>query len=109
MCIRDRSSSVYMASDKWLYASYCEFSKASNSNILGRSRFETLLIDVCVHQLGLNVYKMKERRGVRVINLACRTSDQKYRTYPSIIEVGLNKEQWREKYGKILDNPVSNP
>ena len=103
------SSSVYMASDKWLYASYCEFSKASNSNILGRSRFETLLIDVCVHQLGLNVYKMKERRGVRVINLACRTSDQKYLTYPSIIEVGLNKEQWREKYGKILDSPVSNP
>ena len=95
--------------DKWLYASYCEFSKASNSNILGRSRFETLLIDVCVHQLGLNVYKMKERRGVRVINLACRTSDQKYLTYPSIIEVGLNKEQWREKYGKILDNPASNP
>ena len=100
------SSSVYMASDKWLYASYCEFSKASNSNILGRSRFETLLIDVCVHQLGLNVYKMKERRGVRVINIACRTSDQKYLTYPSIIEVGLNKEKWKEQYGSILDTPT---
>jgi len=97
------SSNVYMASEKWLYASYCEFSRASNSNILGRSRFETLLIDVCVHQLGLKVYKMKDRRGVRVINIACRMSDQRYSQYPSIIEVGLNKEAWIEQYGSILN------
>ena len=49
------SSNVYMSWDKWLYASYCEFSRGSNSNILGRSRFETLLMDVCVHQLRLNI------------------------------------------------------
>tara|TARA_E500000305_G_C3917466_1_gene186409 strand:- start:60 stop:743 length:684 start_codon:yes stop_codon:yes gene_type:complete len=97
------SSNVYMASEKWLYASYCEFSRASNSNILGRSRFETLLIDVCVHQLGLKVYKMKDRRGTRVVNIACRMSDQKYMQYPSIIEVGLNKEAWIEQYGSILN------
>ena len=100
------SSNVYMASEKWLYASYCEFSRASNSNILGRSRFETLLIDVCVHQLGLKVYKMKDRRGVRVVNIACRMSDQKYMQYPSIIEVGLNKEEWIDQYGSILNSPT---
>tara|TARA_R100001594_G_scaffold150532_1_gene212198 strand:+ start:4932 stop:7508 length:2577 start_codon:yes stop_codon:yes gene_type:complete len=97
------SSHIYMAHDKWLYASYCEFSRASNSNILGRSRFETLLMDVCVHQLALNIYKMKDRRGMRVINIACRTGDPKYEKYPSIVEVGLNKEEWREQYGNMLE------
>jgi putative DNA primase/helicase len=97
------SSNVYVSWDKWLYASYCEFSKASNSNILGRSRFETLLMDVCVHQLRLNVYKFKDRRGMRVKNIACRASDQKFEAYPSIIEVGLNKEKWKKEYGDVLD------
>jgi len=98
------SSSIYVSWDKWLYASYCEFSRSSNSNILGRSRFETLLMDVCVHQLQLNVYKFKgERRGMRVVNIACRSSDQKYAKYPSIVEVGLDKEHWRIHYGDVLD------
>ncbi len=52
------------------------------------------------------VYKMKDRRGVRVVNIACRMSDQKYLTYPSIIEVGLNKEAWIEQYGSILNSPT---
>ena len=97
------STNVYVSWDKWLYASYCEFSKASNSNILGRSRFETLLMDVCVHQLRLNIYKFKDRRGMRVKNISCRAADQKYIEYPSIIEVGLNKEKWRTEYGDIID------
>ena len=97
------SSNVYVSWDKWLYASYCEFSRGSNSNILGRSRFETLLMDVCVHQLRLNIYKFKDRRGMRVKNIACRSSDQKYSDYPSIIEVGLNKDKWRAEYGEIID------
>jgi phage/plasmid-associated DNA primase/DNA-binding MarR family transcriptional regulator len=97
------SSNVYVSWDTWLYASYCEFACASNSNILGRTRFETLLMDVCVHQLGLNVYKFKDRRGMRVVNIACRASDQKYNSFPSIVEVGLNKEEWRIHYGNVLD------
>lgn len=98
------SSNIYMAWDTLLYASYCEFSRASNSNVLGRSRFETLLMDVCVHQLQLNVYKFKEQRcGLRVVNIACRASDNKYAKYPSIVEVGLNKEEWRIHYGDVLD------
>ena len=97
------STNVFMSWDKWLYASYCEFSRGSNSNILGRSRFETLLMDVCIHQLRLNIYKFKDRRGMRVKNIACRTSDQKFTDYPSIIEVGLNKDKWRKDYGDVLD------
>ena len=97
------SSNVYVSCDKWLYASYCEFSRASNSNILGRSRFESLLMDVCMHQLKLNIYQFKDSRGMRVVNLACRAGDPKYASYPSIVEVGLNKEEWRSYYGDVLD------
>jgi phage/plasmid-associated DNA primase len=97
------TSNIYSNWDKWLYASYCEFSRSSNSNILGRSRFETLLMDVCVHQLQLNVYSFKQaKRGMRVVNIACRSSDQKYEGYPSIVEVGLNKEEWLPHYGNVL-------
>jgi len=60
-------------------------------------------MDVCVHQLGLNVYKFKDRRGMRVVNIACRASDQKYAKFPSIVEVGLNKDEWRPHYGDVLD------
>jgi len=60
-------------------------------------------MDVCVHQLDLNVYREKRTRGMRVINLACRASNsEKYKDYPSIVEVGLNKEKWKEYYGEIL-------
>ena len=96
-------SGVYSNWTKWLYANYCEFARSSNANILGRSRFETLLMDVCVHQLDLNVYREKRTRGMRVINVACRASNsEKYKDYPSIVEVGLNKEKWKEYYGEIL-------
>jgi hypothetical protein len=40
---------------------------------------------------------------MRVVNIACRSSDQKYEKYPSIVEVGLNKEHWRVHYGDVLD------
>jgi phage/plasmid-associated DNA primase len=94
---------VYSNWDKWLYASYCEFSRGSNSNILGRSRFETLLMDVCVHQLGLDVYKMGTSRGLRINNIATRASNPtKYGDFPSIVEVGLNKAEWEPMYGDVL-------
>jgi phage/plasmid-associated DNA primase len=96
-------SNLYINWDKWLYASYCEFSRGSNSNILGRSRFESLLMDVCVHQLKLNVYQFKNSRGMRVVNIALRASGPKYEQYPSLVEVGLNKEEWRAFYGDIID------
>lgn len=101
------ASNLYINWDKWLYASYCEFSRSSNGNILGRSRFETLLMDVCVHQLKLNVYQFKNSRGMRVVNIALRASSPKYDSYPSLVEVGLNKNEWREFYGNVLDKKSS--
>jgi putative DNA primase/helicase len=93
------SSGVYVNHDKWLYASYCEFCKYSNTNILGRSRFESLLMDACVHQLGLNVYRLKNSRGMRVVNIMVRSNDPRLKEYPSIVELGLNKDQYRDFYG----------
>jgi P4 family phage/plasmid primase-like protien len=93
------SSGVYVNHDKWLYASYCEFCKYSNTNILGRSRFESLLIDACVHQLGLNVYRLKNSRGMRIVNVMVRSNDPRLKEYPSIVELGLNKDCYRDFYG----------
>jgi putative DNA primase/helicase len=94
--------------DKWLYASYCSFCRGSNNNILGRSRFESLLLDVCVHQLRLNVSKEVTTKGMRVINVAVRGSNPtKYESYPSIIEVGMNKDKWQVEYGVALGEETS--
>jgi putative DNA primase/helicase len=93
------SSGVYVNHDKWLYASYCEFCRYSNANILGRSRFESLLMDVCVHQLGLNVYRLRNSRGMRVVNLMVRSNDPRMKEYPSIVELGLDKSKYRDFYG----------
>lgn len=99
------SGSVYANAHCWLYANYCEFSRASNNNILGRSRFETLLMDVCKHQLNLNVFKFKRSGKWMFSNVVCRAaSPTKYENYPSIVEVGLNKKEWKEQYGNVLDN-----
>ena len=99
MLFRSGSSGVYVNHDKWLYASYCEFCRYSNTNILGRSRFESLLMDACVHQLGLNVYRLKNSRGMRVVNLMVRSNDPRMKEYPSIVELGLNKDKYRDFYG----------
>jgi phage/plasmid-associated DNA primase len=91
---------VYENADKHLYASYCDFSRGSNNNILGRSRFESLLLDVCVHQLGLNVTKQTTSRGSMIHGVAVRkSSPTRYEAYPSIIDVGFNKKDWKENYG----------
>jgi phage/plasmid-associated DNA primase len=98
------SSNIYANSDKWLYASYCEFMKNSNVNVLGRSRFESLVLDICNHQLGVNIYKHRNSRGTKLINIAVRNSNPKYETYPSIVEVGLNKDKYKEFYGdNVID------
>ncbi len=95
---------VYENADKHLYASYCDFSRGSNNNILGRSRFESLLLDVCVHQLGLGVSKQTTSRGSLICGVAVRkSSPTRYDGYPSIIDVGFNKKDWQENYGLNLE------
>jgi hypothetical protein len=60
-------------------------------------------MDVCVHQLGLNVYKFTRSRGLHIGNIAPRASNpSKYEKYPSIIEVGFNKKEWIDFYGETL-------
>jgi P4 family phage/plasmid primase-like protien len=96
------SSHIYANQDKWLYASYAEFCRQCNVGIMSRCRFEPLFIDICTHQLGINVYCKRNSRGMRVINVAVRESSSKYEGWPSIVEVASDKEKYKEFYGVEL-------
>ncbi|MGB0975350.1 MAG: PriCT-2 domain-containing protein [Prolixibacteraceae bacterium] len=96
-------SSVYKNKDKWLYASYAEFCRECNVGIMSRNRFEPLFLDICAHQLKMNVYAKRNSRGMGVINVAVRESDSKYENWPSIVEVSSNKSKYEEFYGVSLD------
>ncbi|HBQ59315.1 MAG TPA: DNA primase, partial [Balneolaceae bacterium] len=67
------SSTHYAKTSEWLYASYCEFCMNSNNNIMSRSRFESLLMDIFNHQLHLNVYAKRNTKGLRIFNIAIRS------------------------------------
>ena len=56
-------------------------------------------MDVCVHQLGLNVYRLRNSRGMRVVNIMVRSNDPRMKEYPSIVELGLDKSKYRDFYG----------
>jgi hypothetical protein len=96
------SSHLYANCDKWLYASYSEFCKHCNVHTMSRSRFEVLFMDICKHQLNLNVFSKKSTRGVRIFNVAVRDSNQKYAEYPGIVTVASNKEKYELDYGVKL-------
>jgi P4 family phage/plasmid primase-like protien len=95
-------TNFYANKDKWLYASYAEFCRNCNVGIMSRCRFEPLFIDICTHQLGINVYCKRNTRGMRVINVAVRESSSKYESWPSIVEVASDKEKYKEFYGVDL-------
>jgi len=97
------SSHMYANQDKWLYASYAEFCRNCNVGIMSRNRFEPLFLDICTHQLKMNVYALRNSRGMGVINVAVRESDSKYEGWPSIVEVSSDKEKYKEFYGVALD------
>lgn len=73
---RDKSSSstnTYLFTDKWLYASYCEYSAATGSKAVSVRRFSTLLHDLCVSQLKLNgINKSRDNKGAYFEGLAIR-------------------------------------
>jgi phage/plasmid-associated DNA primase len=100
------SSHIYANQDKWLYASYAEFCRQCNVGIMSRNRFEPLFIDVCKHQLKIDVFPMRNTRGMRVVNVAVRESSPKYEGWPSIVEVSSDKEKYKEFYGMKLDAKV---
>ena len=96
-------SGTYVNWDRWLYASYCEFCKLSNVNIMSRNRFEFLFFDVCKNQLKMNVYHVRNARGMLVFNVAIRESNPGFKGYPSIVEVSSDKEKFKEFYGVLID------
>ena len=95
------SSTHYAKTNEWLYASYCEFCMNSNNNIMSRSRFESLLVDIFNHQLHLNIYVRRNTKGLRVFNVAIRTGQQRFDSYPSLIDLGENPERYKDFYGQI--------
>lgn len=99
------SQHFYSNYDKWLYASYAEFCRQCNVGTLSRGRFEPLLLDICLHQLKLNVYGFKSgRAGMRVANIAvAEANPDKYQQYPSIVEVATDKDKYRELYGSAIE------
>lgn len=100
-------SNFYVNWNQWLYASYAEFCRSCNVGIMSRGRFEPLFLDICKHQLKLNVFAKKNSKGMRIFNAAVRDSNPKYENYPSIVEVSADKEKYAEFYGMKLDEPTN--
>jgi len=97
------SSGYYSNWDNWLYASYAEFCRSCNVGIMSRGRFEPLFLDICRHQLKINVYGVKNSKGLRIINAVVRDANKtKYEKYPSIVEAAARPEEYRDFYGTSL-------
>ena len=93
------SSTIYANQDKWLYASYAEFSRQCNVGVMSRNRFEPLLMDILTHQLNLKVFSKRTTQGVRIINIAVRESSPKYEGWPSVVEISSDREEYQKFYG----------
>ncbi|MBA2748906.1 MAG: hypothetical protein H0U45_09250, partial [Tatlockia sp.] len=70
------STNTHLFTDKWLYASYCEYSAATGSKAVSVRRFSTLLHDLCVSQLKLDgINKGRDNKGAYFEGLAIRFED----------------------------------
>ncbi|NBU70235.1 MAG: hypothetical protein EBS53_02095 [Bacteroidetes bacterium] len=97
-------SHYYVGWNQWLYASYADFCKSCNVGIMSRGRFEPLFLDICRHQLKINVYAKRNNKGMRIINAALRVSNpSRYDAYPSIVEVAADTKKYQEFYGSVLN------
>ena len=93
----------YDKNDRWLYASYAEFCRNSNVNIMSRGRFEPLFLDICQHQLKVNVYSKKQPGGMQVFNVALKASNApRYANYPSIVEFATNPDRYKGEYPELF-------
>jgi P4 family phage/plasmid primase-like protien len=94
------TSNYYNNWNQWLYPSYAEFCRGTNIGSVGRGRFEVLCLDICKHQLKLNIFTKKTTKGLLVFNVAVRESNPtKYDTYPSIVEVAADPAKYAPLYG----------
>jgi hypothetical protein len=74
---------------------------------VGRGRFEVLFFDICKHQLKLNVWSKKTNKGLLVFNAVLRKSNPtRYETYPSIVEVASNPQEYIPLYGVDITAPT---
>lgn len=76
---RDKSpanDNIYLFTNKWLYASYCQYSATTGSKAVSVRRFSTLLHDLCISQLKLDgIYKGRDNKGTYFEGLAIRYED----------------------------------
>jgi putative DNA primase/helicase len=86
-------SERYCNSSSHLYPSYCAFAEDTGSKPVGQKRFINLLIDSCTNQLGLEGITTFSKYGRPFIkNIAVRSSDQKFRNYPTVFKEGKEEE-----------------
>jgi len=96
-------SGYYDNKDTWLYASYAEFCRNSNVNIMSRGRFWPLFLDICSHQLKLKVFGKKNVAGMHIFNVAIRESNMdKFKALPSIVEFAANPDKYKEEYPELF-------
>jgi putative DNA primase/helicase len=101
------SSNFYENNSHYLYPDYAEFCRSCNVGFVGRGRFEVLFFDICKHQLKLNVWSKKTNKGLLVFNAVLRKSNPtRYETYPSIVEVASNPQEYISLYGVDITAPT---
>ena len=101
------SSNFYENNSHYLYPDYAEFCRSCNVGFVGRGRFEVLFFDICKHQLKLNVWSEKTNKGLLVFNAVLRKSNPtRYETYPSIVEVASNPQEYIPLYGVDITAPT---
>lgn len=94
----------YANTDKYLYASYCDFARKSNLKEMSRRRFMIILADICSNQLKIDIKQMRtKQRWHAYRGLALRISNPRYSEYPSIVEFALNKDKYSYIYGQVVD------
>lgn len=97
----------YANTDKYLYASYCDYCRKGNMKEIGRRRFIVLLTDICTNQLRINVKKITtQQRWLLFQGLALRIANPRFNEYPSIVEYSLNPDKFAYIYGDIVDVEV---
>ena len=94
----------YANTDKYLYASYCDFARKSNLKEMSRRRFMIILGDICSNQLKIDIKQMRTKQRWHAFRgLALRISNPRYSEYPSIVEFALNKDKYTYIYGQVVD------
>ena len=83
----------YCNSNTHLYPSYCSFAEDTGSKAVGQKRFINLLLDCCRNQLGMDTVSTFSKYGRPFFKgIAIRGSDQKFKTYPTILVEGKEEE-----------------